>query len=121
MEILKKEGIEGIVEFTPVDGPQYNGVVERAFQNLYSRVRAMLNHGGFFGYISARGYILIDCCNLKGKFLFKGLYIYFFGDLLFGMGVIATIQQILFFTIMPLMTYFFLQKLCFREPRQIWH
>ena len=32
----------------PVDGPEFNGVVERAFETGYRQVRAMLRGGGFF-------------------------------------------------------------------------
>ena len=35
-------------EYTPVDGPEFNGVVERAFATGYGQVRAMLNRRGFF-------------------------------------------------------------------------
>ena len=66
---------------------------------------------GLFGYVSSRLYILIDCCNFKEKYFFKGLFIYFFGDFLFGMGLMSTIQQILFFTLIPFVTYFVVQNI----------
>ena len=76
---------------------------------------------GLFGYVSARLYILIDCCNFKEKYFFKGLFIYFFGDLLFGMGLVATIQQIMFFTLIPLSTYFVVQniRLSWKRPSMV--
>lgn len=63
-----------------------------------------------FGYIFSRIYIIIDCCNFQENYFFKGLCIYFFGDFLFGMGVVSTIQQILFFTLFPLALYFLVQS-----------
>ena len=38
-------------EYTPRDTPQHNGVVERCFQTLYSRMRAMLNGAGIFDFL----------------------------------------------------------------------
>ena len=48
-------------EFTPRDTPQHNGVVERAYQTLYNRVRAMLNGGGFDGKM--RGLMWAECAS----------------------------------------------------------
>ena len=48
-KILRNNDLDIEVEFTPVDGPEYNGVVERGFATLYGRVRASLNGAGFFG------------------------------------------------------------------------
>ena len=48
-EILKEKGFDLKFEYTPVDRPKYNGVVERDFAKMYGRVRAMLNAGGSFG------------------------------------------------------------------------
>ena len=36
-----------LFEFTARETPQHNGIVERAYQTLYNRVRAMLNTAGF--------------------------------------------------------------------------
>ena len=38
-------------EFTPISTPQHNGTVERSFQTLYNRIRAMLNGGGLKGIL----------------------------------------------------------------------
>ena len=65
VELLTKEGVQVKIEYTPVDGPQYNGVVERAFQTLYGRVRAMLNHGGFFGEIRQK--LWAECASTANK------------------------------------------------------
>ena len=47
-KILRNNDLDIEVEFTPVDGPEYNSVVERGFATLYGRVRASLNGAGFF-------------------------------------------------------------------------
>lgn len=42
-----QEDLLGITfEYTPRHTPQHNGVVERKFQTLYVRVRAMINGSG---------------------------------------------------------------------------
>ena len=51
-KILRNNDLDIEVEFTPVDGPEYNGVVERGFATLYVRVRASLNGSGFLEKIS---------------------------------------------------------------------
>ena len=38
-EILKGKGSNLKFEYTPVEGPEYNGVVERDFVTMYGRVR----------------------------------------------------------------------------------
>ena len=43
VKILKEEKLDVYIEFTPVDNPEYNGVVERTFDTLYGCVRAMLH------------------------------------------------------------------------------
>ena len=48
-KILESENLDIDVEFTPVDSPKYNAVVERGFGTLYGRVRATLNGASFFG------------------------------------------------------------------------
>ena len=48
-EILKGKGINLKFEYTPVDGPEYNGVVECSFATMYGRVRVILNAVVFFG------------------------------------------------------------------------
>ena len=45
-DLCVAEGIKVIFEFTPRDTPQHNGVVERAFQTLYNKVRATMNAAG---------------------------------------------------------------------------
>ena len=47
-EILKLKKLNIYFEYTPFDGADFNGVVERAFATGYGRVQAMLNGGGFF-------------------------------------------------------------------------
>ena len=37
-KILKLKGFDIYFEYTPVDGPEFNGVVERAFATIYGRV-----------------------------------------------------------------------------------
>ena len=38
-------------EYTPRDTPQHNGVVERKYQTLLSRMREMMNGAGIHGYL----------------------------------------------------------------------
>ena len=46
-KMLEEEELKVKIEFTPVDDPRYNRVLERSFATLYGRVRAMLNGAGF--------------------------------------------------------------------------
>ena len=74
---------------------------------------------GLFGYAFSRIYIWIDYLNLQENLFYKSLCIYFFWDFLFGMGVVSTIQQILFFTLFPLMTYFLFQNVRLSQSRSV--
>ena len=47
-EILKLKNFNIYFEYTPVNGPEFNGVVDREFAIGYRQVRAMCNGGGFF-------------------------------------------------------------------------
>ena len=62
---LENECIEKCMKltfkYTPRDTPQHNGVVERAYQTLYNRVRAMLNGGGFDG--KTRNIMWAECAS----------------------------------------------------------
>lgn len=59
----------------------------------------------FFGL-----FLVLNFYNLKFKnnfntFLYKGFFLIIFIDLMFGMGLVATFQQIIFFYIFPLIFY----------------
>lgn len=65
----------------------------------------------FLGYVSSLMFRWIDVSNLKVKYIYKSFFIFFYGDILFGMGLVSSFQQILFYTLMPLILYFLLQNI----------
>lgn len=60
-KVFEAENMRINFEFTARGTPQQNGVVERVFQTLYNRVRAMLNGGGFEDEM--RQLLWVECAN----------------------------------------------------------
>lgn len=65
----------------------------------------------FIIFIIACVYKLLINSKIDNIGYIKFFFLVFFIDLIYGMGFVATIQQFLFFTILPLTIFFFLQFL----------
>ena len=78
------------------------------YLNFGFMIALILIYLGFF--------IFFYCYNIKfnnnfNNFLFKGFFVIVFIDIMFGMGLVASFQQVIFFYVLPLLFYKFFKKI----------
>lgn len=65
----------------------------------------------FIGFLFSIFFKLLILSKKKSSYLISFLFLLFYAELIFGMGFVATFQQIIFFTIFPLIIFFIIQSL----------